>query len=36
MGKIVKEMVLGLLATLALALVVLWGTSGPTFMYAMF
>lgn len=32
----IKEMILGLLVTVSLALVILWGSSGPTFMYAMF
>lgn len=36
MAPWVKEMLLGLLTTLALAMVILWGSSGPTFMYAMF
>lgn len=36
MQRWLKEMLLGLAATIAVALALLWGTSGPTFMYAMF
>lgn len=35
-SRLLKEIILGLLVTISLAMVILWGSSGPTFMYAMF
>ncbi len=34
--QVFKEVILGLVTTVGFALVILWGSSGPTFMYAMF
>jgi hypothetical protein len=34
--RLFKEIILGLVAALGFILVILWGSSGPTFMYAMF
>jgi len=36
MSRMVKEILLGFITTIALALTLIWGASGPTFMYAMF